>query len=74
METGYLFKQNVVGELGADWSQLLIDDDIDGPMNTKKSLEDGYEADNEVNSDSSDDAGDKIVRQVMSFLQSNLLF
>lgn len=68
METSYLFSQGGACETeAADWSQLLIDDDMDGPMNNKsKSQEDGYEADNEVNSDSSDDAADNVIRQVSS--------
>lgn len=48
-----------------EWSQLVLDDDLDSPAPHKKSIEDGYEADNEVNTDSSEDDSDaKTVRQV----------
>lgn len=52
---------NPEGEL----TQLMFDDDLDSPALPKKSVEDGYEADNEVNTDSSDDSDAKTIsRQV----------
>lgn len=74
IETSCLFNQGGACETeAADWSQLMIDDDMDGPINNKSnSQEDGYEADNEVNSDSSDDTADKVVRQVVFVLTYSL--
>ena len=66
LETDVLLMKGNIGDPEGGWTQLAIDDDIDGPGNHTKSVEDGYEADNEVNSDSSDDSEDKTVRQVGS--------
>ncbi|XP_048586036.1 lysosomal-trafficking regulator isoform X2 [Nematostella vectensis] len=57
------FYRDAGGEGNAEWSQLMIEDELETLNGGKKSLEDGYEADNEVNSDSSDDQDEKIARQ-----------